>query len=60
MFSATLQAYQKMRCDMTLLKALAMVEAEYKRAKTMKHIHNPLAYALYQVWKVADEKGGVE
>ena len=45
---------------MTLMKALAMVETEYKRAKQMKHIHNPLAYALYQVWKVAEEKGCVE
>jgi hypothetical protein len=32
---------------------------EYKIAKAERK-ENPLAYALYQVWRVADEKGGAE
>ena len=44
---------------MTLKKAIQMLEAEYERAKKLDFVHNPLAWALYQVWKKADaEKGG--
>lgn len=39
---------------MTLAKAIKLLEAEYDRAQKLKFIHNPLAYALYQVWKKAD------
>ena len=42
---------------MTITKALNMVVDQYERAKKMEHIHNPLAYALYKVWKVADSQG---
>jgi hypothetical protein len=41
---------------MTLEKAIKMLKAEYGRAKTKLWIRNPLAYALYQVWKVADRE----
>ena len=39
---------------MTLKAALRQVEIEYERAKRMKFVYNPLAYALYQVWRIAD------
>jgi hypothetical protein len=41
---------------MTLKKAIELLEAEYERAKKLEYIHNPLAWALYQVWKKADER----
>lgn len=39
---------------MTIQKALKMVEKEYERAKGIAYIRNPLAWSLYQVWKIAD------
>ena len=46
---------------MTLEKAIKMLEAEYERAKKLEWVHNPLAYALYQVWKkVYETKEGEE
>lgn len=41
---------------MTLEKAIKMLKDEYERAKTKSWVRNPLAYALYQVWKVADRE----
>lgn len=43
---------------MTLNEAVQMLETEYEKAKQQKWINNPLAYALYQVWKKADKKRG--
>ena len=46
---------------MTLKKAINLLEEEYERAKKLEWVRNPLAWALYQVWKKADaEKGGEE
>lgn len=39
---------------MTLQKALKLVETEYERAKELEWVRNPLAYALYKVWRMAD------
>jgi hypothetical protein len=39
---------------MTLEKAIKMLEVEYERAKKMDYVRNPIAYALHQVWKMAD------
>lgn len=39
---------------MTLAKAVNLVITEYERAQKMDHIKNPIAWALYQVWKMAD------
>ena len=39
---------------MTLEDAIEMLKTEYEKAKKQKYIINPLAYALYQVWKEAD------
>lgn len=41
---------------MTLEEAKALLDEEYERAKRLEYVHNPLAYALYQVWKKADKK----
>ena len=46
---------------MTLKKAINLLEKEYERAKKLEWVRNPLAWALYQVWKKADvEKDGAE
>ena len=39
---------------MTLNKAIKLLEAEYERAKKLEWVINPVAYALYQVWREAD------
>lgn len=39
---------------MTLQKALKLVEAEYVQAKKLEWVRNPLAYALYKVWRMVD------
>ena len=41
---------------MTLEKALKLVQIKYEAARKLSHIRNPLAYALYQVWKMADKE----
>lgn len=39
---------------MTIGKALELVVREYDKAKAQEWIHNPVAWALYVVWKIAD------
>ena len=41
---------------MTLEQAKELLDEEYQRAKQLDYVINPLAYALYQVWKKADAK----
>lgn len=48
--SATTEKGEKM----TLAQAVNLVITEYERAQKMAHIHNPIAWALFQVWKKAD------
>ena len=43
---------------MTLKKAIMLLEEEYEKAKKLAWVHKPLAYALYKVWKRADEMKG--
>lgn len=43
---------------MRLETAIKLLTEEYEKAKKLEHIHNPIAYALYQVWREADAKGG--
>ena len=38
-----------------ILKATKRFEQEYAAAKQRSMIHDPVAYALYQTWKAADE-----
>ena len=42
---------------MSLDNAIEMLKAEYEKAKTIDFVKNPLAYALYHVWKAADKRG---
>ena len=44
--------------QLTMEKALDLLNAEYEKAMELEYIRNPLAYALYQVWRLADEKNG--
>lgn len=39
---------------MTIEKALREVETHYNYALTVPAIHDPVAWALYQVWRDAD------
>ena len=41
---------------MTLNKAKKLLEQEYENAKKLEFVQNPMAYALYQVWKKADRE----
>lgn len=41
---------------MTFEKAIAKLLLEYVWAKEQKHIYNPVAYSLYQVWKQANKQ----
>ena len=41
---------------MDIEKAIKMLKAEYEKAKNLSFVRNPLAYALYKVWKVADKQ----
>lgn len=41
---------------MDIEKAIKMLKAEYEKAKNLSFVWNPLAYALYKVWKVADKQ----
>lgn len=46
---------------LTIDKAIKLLEEEYERAKKLDWVRNPLAYALYKVWKMVDtEKEGRE
>jgi len=40
----------------TLEKAIKLLEKEYERAKGLEYVHNPLAYALFRVWKIVDKE----
>ena len=41
---------------MTLEEAKVFLEEEYERVKKLAYVRNPLAYALYQVWQLADKE----
>lgn len=43
--------------NMTLERAISMLEAEYEKAQKLSVVHNPIAWALFWVWKVADREG---
>lgn len=42
----------------TIEKAIRLLCREYEIAKNLEMVKNPVAYALYKVWKEADSKGG--
>ena len=39
---------------MSLYEAIELLVSKYTYATAQEWIHNPLAWALYQVWKEAD------
>jgi hypothetical protein len=41
---------------MTLEKAINLLVKEYERALRLDFVRNPIAYALYRVWRKADEE----
>jgi hypothetical protein len=41
---------------MTLENAIELIKSEYGKATDCSYVKNPLAYALYQVWKIADRE----
>ena len=45
---------------MSIEKAVRLIKEEYERAKSMEFVRNPIAWALYQVWKKADKEGSDE
>lgn len=42
---------------MTLAKAIRVLTHEYEKAKKLEFVRNPIAYALYQTWRMADREG---
>ena len=42
---------------MTLEEAIDLLCSEYEKALEDDYVFNPLAYALYRVWKIADHNG---
>ena len=42
--------------EMTLEEAILLLEKVYERAKKLEYVRNPLAWALYNVWKMADRR----
>lgn len=45
---------------MELETAIKLLKVHYEAAKKLEWVHNPVAYALYQVWRMADKKWGNE
>lgn len=41
---------------MTFDKAIKELHLEYKKAKQLEYVRNPLAFALHKVWKTADKE----
>ena len=39
---------------MSIEQAIKELKKEYERAKNLSYVHNPVAFALYAVWKKAD------
>ena len=40
-----------------LIKVFNELKKQYARAKKLDFVKKPIAYALYQTWKMFDEKG---
>lgn len=41
---------------MTIAKAITLLIDEHDKAKNLEYVRDPVAYALYQVWKQADKE----
>ena len=42
--------------DTKLDKAINILKEQYEKAKKLSWVKNPLAYALYQTWKIFDKR----
>ena len=40
-----------------ITEVVKMIESEYEKAKKLEYVKNPLAFALYAVWKKIDKEG---
>lgn len=40
-----------------LTKAIKILKEQYEKAKKIGWVRNPIAYALYQTWKIFDDRG---
>ena len=47
-------AANRRKRGMMIKTAIRLLEQEYERAKGLDFVHDPTAYALYQVWKMAE------
>lgn len=54
-YSGTEATGDESKKEKRILKAIKRFEQEYAAAKQRSMIHDPVAYALYQTWKAADE-----
>lgn len=43
---------------MELETAIKLLKVHYEVAKKLDYVRNPVAFALYQTWKMADKKWG--
>ncbi len=41
---------------MTLKQAISLLNKQYEKAKQSPYVKKPLAWALYQVWEIADKE----
>lgn len=41
---------------MSIEDAIQLLRDKYEDNKDKKWVHNPVAYTLYEVWKIADSK----
>lgn len=44
---------------MNLDRAIDLLRREYEKAKNSPYVINPLAFALYNVWKIADRENKI-
>ncbi len=43
---------------MDIEDAIKLLQVHYDVIKKIEWIHDPVAFALYEVWKIADRKNG--
>ena len=45
---------------MDIDEAIKLLKIHYEVAKKLEYVQNPVAFALYQVWRMSDKKWGNE
>lgn len=41
---------------LTIEQAIELIRDKYEENKEYRWVHDPVAYTLYEVWKIADSK----